>query len=139
MCDVESYIYMPALEDMDYIPKHKYSYGYELRQYAENMADKYGLREKAVFRVKVETITWDDCANLYVLNLRRLDGKDNLQIKAEIVVTNTGAINLPKMPDLPGLGAYAGKSFHTSRWDYKYGGGTPEQPDLVISATRESV
>lgn len=31
MCDVESYIYMPMLEEMDYMPKRKYAGGEELR------------------------------------------------------------------------------------------------------------
>lgn len=58
MCDVESYIYMPLLEEMDYIPKQKYSTGYELRLYAEKVAEKYQLLPKSIFRVKVQQQSW---------------------------------------------------------------------------------
>ena len=46
MCDVESACYMPLLEEMGYVPKNKYSYGTELRQYAELLASTYKLRAK---------------------------------------------------------------------------------------------
>lgn len=131
MCDVESYIYMPLLEETGYIPKHKYSSGHELRHYAELLADTFQLRDRAIFRVKVETVKWDDQNNHYVVDLTRLDGKGSLQILADFIVSNCGAINLPKMPDLPGMLDFAGHSFHTSRWDYSYTGGTPENPDLT--------
>ena len=43
MCDVESYIYMPMLEDLDYVPTRKYAFGDEIRQHLERIADKYDL------------------------------------------------------------------------------------------------
>jgi cation diffusion facilitator CzcD-associated flavoprotein CzcO len=49
MCDITSYIYMPLLEEMGYMPKHKYAYGPEVREYAESIAEKWGLREKTRF------------------------------------------------------------------------------------------
>ena len=46
MCDVESYGYAPFLEETGYMPKHRYSYGAELREHANRIADKWNLREK---------------------------------------------------------------------------------------------
>ena len=43
MCDVESYCYMPMLEELNYIPKHKYSYAPEIMGYAQNIARHYNL------------------------------------------------------------------------------------------------
>lgn len=131
MCDVGSYIYMPLLEETGYILQHKYSSGFELQQYADLLADHFELRDKAIFRVKVDAIKWDDEKSHYMIGLTRLDGKGYLQILSDIVITNCGAINLPKMPDLPGMLDFAGRSFHTSRWDYNYTGGTQEKPDMI--------
>jgi hypothetical protein len=50
MCDVESYIYMPLLEETGYMPKHKYSYGPELRGQANRIADQWNLRGRTIFR-----------------------------------------------------------------------------------------
>lgn len=45
MCDVESSIYMPLLEETGYMPKHRFSYGSELRQYADDIAAKWNLAD----------------------------------------------------------------------------------------------
>ena len=46
MCDVESYIYMPMLEDLDYIPTRKYAFGDEIREHLVRIAEKYELVER---------------------------------------------------------------------------------------------
>ena len=35
MCDVESYIYLPLLEELEYIPKHKYSFAPEIFEHSQ--------------------------------------------------------------------------------------------------------
>jgi len=39
-------------------------------------------------------------------------------------------MNRIKLPDIPGVGSFKGKSFHTSRWDYDYTGGSPTDSNL---------
>jgi cation diffusion facilitator CzcD-associated flavoprotein CzcO len=55
MCDVESYIYIPLLEEMNYMPRQKYSKGYGVRQYAESLT-MHDLPEKSILQTKVEKI-----------------------------------------------------------------------------------
>jgi cation diffusion facilitator CzcD-associated flavoprotein CzcO len=43
-CDVESYIYMPFLEEAGYVPKHKYASGDEIRQHCERVALHMGCK-----------------------------------------------------------------------------------------------
>ncbi|KAL5366690.1 hypothetical protein BJX96DRAFT_180960 [Aspergillus floccosus] len=50
MCDIESYVYLPLLEQTGYIPKHRYSYGEEIRRYINLVAQKWQLMESAVFQ-----------------------------------------------------------------------------------------
>ena len=40
MCDIESYSYLPLLEETGYIPRHRYAYGEEIREYAGLVAEK---------------------------------------------------------------------------------------------------
>ncbi|KAJ6005147.1 hypothetical protein N7451_003091 [Penicillium sp. IBT 35674x] len=133
MCDVESYIYMPLLEEMDYVPRHKYSQGRELRAYAESIAEKYGLHNKAIFQVKAETMSWDEQYSEWVVNLQTVNKNrpENLVIRSQAIISSTGILNAPKMPDLPGINDFGGQSFHTSRWAYQYTGGSPTCPDLT--------
>src|SRR5207237_7314376 len=39
---------------------------------------------------------------------------------------SNGPLNRPKLPGIPGIERYKGHSFHTSRWDYAYTGGSSE-------------
>src|SRR5581483_3899140 len=43
MCDVESYVYLPLLEELGYIPRHKYSFAPEILEHSRNIARHYGL------------------------------------------------------------------------------------------------
>jgi cation diffusion facilitator CzcD-associated flavoprotein CzcO len=134
MCDVESYIYMPLLEEMEYMPKHKYAYGPELRGYAESIAERYQLRDKAMFRTKVDSLEWDEGGTEWVVKMAQKStakGEAQLTIRAHFVITATGVLSHPKISDIPGLEKFQGHSFHTSRWDYTFTGGFPSKPSLV--------
>jgi cation diffusion facilitator CzcD-associated flavoprotein CzcO len=134
MCDVESYIYLPMLEEMGYMPKHKYSYGSEIRQYVNMLAEKYGIAERAMFRTKVNSLDWDDTHKEWIVKMTK-ERKDrsnlDLTVRSQFVMAAAGLLLHPKLPNIPGIETFKGHSFHTSRWDYAYTGGTPENPDLV--------
>ena len=74
MCDVESYIYMPLLEEIGYMPKHKYSYGPELRQHAVNIAAHFNLTDKALFQAQITSMDWDDAQKAFEDGSSRPDG-----------------------------------------------------------------
>jgi len=60
MCDVESYCYMPMLEEMEYIPKKRYAQGEEIRAHVEAIAQRFDLVECALFHTGVQRTEWDD-------------------------------------------------------------------------------
>ena len=118
MCDVESYIYMPLLEDLDYVPKNRYAFGDEIREGLEAIGHKYDLYRDALFHTGVKTTEWDESLSRWVIHTDRGD-----EITARYVVMAVGILNLMKLPDIPGMELFKGKSFHTGRWDYEYTGG----------------
>ena len=75
MCDVESYIYMPLLEETGYVPKHKYAYGDELREHANRIADKWNLKDKAWFYTHVTALMWDEKASEWLVSMTRKKGE----------------------------------------------------------------
>ena len=117
-CDIESYCYLPLLEETNYIPKEKYSYAPEIFAHSQRIAKTYGLYDIACFQTRVNALRWDEDSKRWIVSTNRDDA-----IKARFVVLATGPANRPKMPGIPGLGDFAGHSFHTSRWDYDYTGG----------------
>lgn len=135
MCDVESYIYMPFLEDFpDYMPSRKYVGGEELRQHADNIATKFGLHQRAMFQTAAKSATWDDDARRWKIEVEQKPkggSPSSLKFDAEFVIINAGVLSNPKLPDLPGIEQFAGHSFHTSRWDWSYTGGNVVNPDMT--------
>src|SRR3954462_9015602 len=117
-CDVESYIYLPLLEELGYVPKHRYSYASEIAEHCRNIARRFDLYEDACFQTDVTEVAWDDDRRHWVIGTDRGD-----RMTAQFVVSATGPLSRPKLPGIPGIDAFAGHTFHTSRWDYEYTGG----------------
>ena len=118
MCDVESYCYLPMLEELDYIPKHKYSYAPEIMEHSRNIAQHYGLYDNALMSTEVTAMRWDDGAGIWHIDTNRGD-----HVTARAVITAAGPLSRPKLPGIAGIDDYQGHTFHTSRWDYDYTGG----------------
>ncbi|KAJ0121625.1 cyclohexanone 1-2-monooxygenase [Diaporthe amygdali] len=135
MCDVEGFVYLPLLEETGYIPKHKYSYGEEIRGQSERIAAKWGLQGQ--FCTKIDCQTWDEHRHQWVVKMTRTLGKgvkhEDLTVYADFVVGAGGVLSIPKIPKLTGWPEFRAKkhAFHTSRWDYAYTGGTQEKPDMI--------
>jgi cation diffusion facilitator CzcD-associated flavoprotein CzcO len=123
MCDVESYIYLPMLEEMGYVPKDRYASGEEIRLHLQSIADRFALGDEALFHTGVRRAEWDEQSTRWVVQTDRGD-----RITCRWYVLAVGILNLMKLPAIPGIDAYAGHSFHTARWDYGYTGGGPGRP-----------
>ena len=120
MCDIESYIYLPMLEELDYIPTRRYAYGEEILGHLEAIADRFDLTDDALFHTGYcapnGTTSWRGG----VIETDRGD-----QVDCRWYVLAVGILNLLKLPDIEGMEDFAGASFHTARWDYGYTGGGP--------------
>jgi cyclohexanone monooxygenase len=119
MCDVESYIYMPLLEELEYVPSEKYVHAPEILSHSRAIGEKYDLYANACFQTEVTELRWDEDASRWIVSTNRGD-----RIKAQFVCMPTGPLNRPKLPGIEGIESFKGHSFHTSRWDYDYTGGT---------------
>jgi len=117
-CDVESYIYLPLLEEIGYVPKEKYSHAPEILAHSRAIGRKYDLYRGACFQTEVRAIRWDDDRARWIVSTNRGDA-----LRARFVCMAAGPLNRPKLPGIPGIESFRGHSFHTSRWDYGYTGG----------------
>ncbi|KAK7890838.1 hypothetical protein LTR67_008050 [Exophiala xenobiotica] len=133
MCDVESSCYMPLLEEVGYVPKHRYAYGPELQSYAELVAAKYNLKTRAAFGSTISSASWDEKSSEWVYTIKRQipnKSEESVIFRSDVFILASGILNRPKLARVDGLDGYKGHMFHTSRWDYGYTGGSPETPDL---------
>ena len=117
-CDIESYIYLPLLEELGYMPKEKYSYASEIYEHSQRIAKHFNLYDAACFQTRVTDLTWDENDARWQVGTNHND-----DIRARFVIMATGGLNRPKLPAVPGLEDFKGHTFHTSRWDYDYTGG----------------
>ena len=112
-CDVEAYSYMPLLEEMGYFPTMKFASGFEILEYSQNMAEKYGFYDRCLFHTTVEKTVWDEKTKRWTVHTDRGDA-----MKARFVVLANGILTAPRLARIEGMETYKGDSFHTSRWDY---------------------
>jgi len=117
-CDVESYIYLPLLEEVGYVPKEKYTRAPEILAHSQAIGRRYDLYRNACFQTEVSELRWDEDAARWIIRTNRGD-----RMRARFVVMSNGPLNRPKLPGIPGIESFRGHSFHTSRWDYGYTGG----------------
>ncbi len=117
-CDVESYIYLPLLEETGYVPKEKYTRAPEILEHCHRIARHYGLYDNACLSTEVKAIDWDADRERWVIRTNRGDA-----MTARFLVMGNGPLHRPKLPGIPGVESFQGHSFHTSRWDYDYTGG----------------
>ena len=112
-CDVESYSYLPLLEEMGYFPTMKFASGFEILEYCQLMAKKLDYYDRCLFHTTVERTEWDEHAGRWIVSTDRGD-----KMRARHVVLANGSLTTPKLARIDGMETFAGASFHTSRWDY---------------------
>ena len=117
-CDTESYIYLPLLEQLNYVPSQKYAHAPEILNHSKNIARKYNLYENSCLQTEVTALNWDEFSSRWIIETDRKD-----QFRARFVIMANGPLHRPKLPGIEGINSFLGHTFHTSRWDYDYTGG----------------
>lgn len=116
-CDVESmdysYSFSPELEQ-EWEWTERYPRQPEILRYAEHVADRFDLRRDISFRTKVTGAAYDEAAGVW-----RLEIDPGAPVTARFVVMATGCLSVPKWPEVAGVGAFGGRTFHTARWPHE--------------------
>src|SRR4051812_38931367 len=123
MCDVEAYTYLPLLEETGYMPTERYTSASEIFAYCQLLGRTFDLYDNALFQTVINGVAWDDEIERWRISTNRGD-----DIRARFVVIAGGILHKAKLPGIPGINDFAGKAFHTSRWDYDYTGGSNRDP-----------
>lgn len=94
---------------------HRFSTRADIHGYLAGIADRFGLRGRIRCGHEVVAATFDERAGRWTVRARRADGSE-VALQADAVVSATGQLNRPKLPDIPGRDSFAGPAFHTARW-----------------------
>ena len=133
-CDVESYVYLPLLEETGYMPTEKYVKAYEIFAYCQLLGRTLDLYPRALFQTEVEDMRWDDESQRWHTTTSRGD-----DLSSKFVIIAGGVLHRPKLPDVEGIRNFKGHMFHTSRWDYAYTGGSPTEKMVNLADKRVGI
>ncbi len=122
-CDVESFTYLPFLEETGYMPTERYARAPEIFEHCQRIGRHFGLYQHALFQTEIDTPIWDDDRKRWMVTTSRGD-----RLSARYFVTAGGILHKAKLPGIPGIADFDGIAFHTSRWDYSVTGGGPTEP-----------
>ncbi|MFF8958888.1 flavin-containing monooxygenase [Streptomyces sp. NPDC014894] len=112
-CDVPSHLYSFSFAPNPDWPR-TFSGQRHIRAYLEHVADVFGLRPHLRLGHEVRMMTWDADALRWTIETGAGD------YTADVVVSATGPLSDPRIPEIPGLASFPGKVFHTARWDHDY-------------------
>lgn len=135
-CDVPSHLYSFSFEPN---PGWTRAYGpqAEIFAYLQHCVRKYGLAPFVRCRARVAAARFDEDCQVWRLDIEHGGNGDNGSngdhaatasnesgtretIEADIVIAASGPLSRPAMPQIAGLERFAGKLFHSARWDHDY-------------------
>ena len=112
-CDVPSHLY-----SFSFAPNPLWSRSFsrqpEIRAYLEDIADRHALRRHLRFDTEVTEARWDSARALWQLTTSRGT------LTATILISATGPLADPALPDVPGLADFPGEVFHSARWNHDF-------------------
>ena len=92
-CDIESYVYLPLLEELGYMPVEKYSFAPEILAHSRAIGERFDLYRNACFQTSVTELRWDEEAARWIVSTNRGDA-----MQARFVIMANGPLDRPKLP-----------------------------------------
>ncbi|MEU6931149.1 NAD(P)/FAD-dependent oxidoreductase [Streptomyces sp. NPDC046374] len=112
-CDVPSHLYSFSFAPNPDWPR-TFSGQRHIRAYLEHVTDTFGIRPHLRLGHEVLRMAWDEDELRWAIETSRGT------FTADVVVSATGPLSDPKIPDIPGLADFTGKVFHSAQWDHDY-------------------
>lgn len=111
----------------------------ELQGYFERCANEHDVVDRIRFGTEVVGARWDDEAQHWLVTTRSAADATGSSpagpepgtetIVATAVISAVGQLNRPKLPEIAGIGSFAGVAVHSAQWD----------PDIAIAGRRVAV
>ncbi|GJD51668.1 Baeyer-Villiger monooxygenase [Methylobacterium crusticola] len=110
-CDIPAHLY-----SLSFAPKSDWSRLFagqaEIAAYLGEMTERFSLGRHLALRTAVTAAAWDEAASHWRIET------DRGPLAARVLVSGMGALHHPAVPDLPGLGDFAGPVFHSAAFDH---------------------
>ncbi len=111
-CDVPSHAYSLSFEQNPGWSR-RFSPAAEIQEHLLQIVDKWRLRAHLRLGTAIVAARFDEERGTWTL--RTSAGDD---VTARLVVSCVGGLVDPALPEIEGIGSFAGELFHTARWDH---------------------
>lgn len=112
--DITSFSYSFSFEQNPFWSRI-FAPGHELQSYARHCAQKYGLTPHFRFNRRVKQARFDARRHTW-----QVETESGETLTARYLISATGALTQPRIPDIPGIQSFRGKIMHTARWDHTH-------------------
>jgi cation diffusion facilitator CzcD-associated flavoprotein CzcO len=90
---------------------HLFSPGPEIKAYLNDVVGRYAISERIRFGTEVESARFDGQRWI----VRTNSGEES---RFDFLISATGFLHHPKLPEIRGLDSFSGSAFHSARWDH---------------------
>lgn len=90
----------------------------ELRAYFLGVVEEYGLREHTRLNCEVRSADYDSDRHRWQVVAEQ--NGETVRFAAPVLVSAVGQLNRPRLPEIPGMGRFAGIAFHSARWEHRH-------------------
>ena len=87
----------------------------EVLRYLNFVADKFALRRDIQFNTRIKSAVYRADENLWEV----ASEDDGGSARARVLISATGPLSAPQMPNIAGIDDFAGKWYHTGRWPHE--------------------
>ncbi|HEY0902512.1 MAG TPA: NAD(P)/FAD-dependent oxidoreductase [Marmoricola sp.] len=112
-CDVPSQLY-----SFSFAPNTEWSRSFspqpEIQAYLERVAERSGVLDRFRFGVTVEEAAWDEDDQVWHVSTSAGT------VVADILISGSGGLSEPRLPDIKGIEDFQGEVFHSARWNHDY-------------------
>ncbi|GGO89965.1 Baeyer-Villiger monooxygenase [Nocardioides phosphati] len=116
-CDVPSQLYSYSFAlNPDW--SKVYSPQQEIWEYTKKVATEAGILDRVVLETAVLDATWDDGLKRWIVTVAPVNGKKKLTYAARTLISGSGGLSEPSLPDIKGIDSFAGETFHSARWNH---------------------
>ena len=95
--------------------KHTFARGHEIKLYADELAERNGIRSRIRFNSEVRRAEFDELNHLW-----RIELGDGTSHTTRFLLAGTGILTDPRLPDIAGVDTFAGTTIHTARWNHEH-------------------
>ncbi|GAA5977977.1 hypothetical protein JCM5350_006287 [Sporobolomyces pararoseus] len=94
----------------------KWAGGDEVLSYWRSIIARERIGERFVFETEFVSSSWNLSTQTHLVEFFDRKTRTQFQVETDVLISATGALNKPIIPQVPGIDSFKGIQFHSSQW-----------------------